>query len=180
MAKPLWLLDIDGVLNAVCTKPNWHMWPKDSWSFRRVGNRIGKDRGQPKNGWGCWVAQPVVDFITEAHEEGRAEIVWHTTWQHEANDFGKAFGLPTFDIWDAPEYKERTPSEWTWWKQPGFNRALATGRPVVWTDDHLESPMMRQFSDRSRAALFSPSGDCGLSPKNLRIIGEYLDNHKEE
>jgi hypothetical protein len=45
----------------------------------------------------------VVNFLTGVHEEGRAEIRWHTTWQHDAQNLADLVGLPKFPVADAPE-----------------------------------------------------------------------------
>ena len=45
----------------------------------------------------------VVDFLIGVHEQDRAEIRWHTTWQHDAQNLANLVGLPTFPIAEAPE-----------------------------------------------------------------------------
>ncbi|MBF9129495.1 hypothetical protein I0C86_11020 [Plantactinospora sp. S1510] len=93
---PVWLLDIDGVLNAVTKTPDPNVWPLDQWS-----------RGEASDGeteWPILFARPVADFIRQVHEEGRAEIRWHTTWQQEAGAVGKLLDLPTFPVQPSPEW----------------------------------------------------------------------------
>ena len=77
MTVPVWLLDIDGVLNAAAKKPDRNVWPAADWIEGRAHEAGGA-------AWRILAARPVVDFIRGVHEEGRAEIRWHTTWQHDA------------------------------------------------------------------------------------------------
>jgi len=96
MTPPVWLLDVDGVINAATIKPPTYVWPADAWIKTKV------------LGLTVHVAQPVLDFIREVHELGRVEIRWHTTWQLDAPAFGEVLGLPTFPVADAPEWGDRT------------------------------------------------------------------------
>ncbi|MBF9129500.1 hypothetical protein I0C86_11055 [Plantactinospora sp. S1510] len=170
---PVWLLDIDGVLNAVTKTPDPNVWPLDRWS-----------RGEASDGeteWPILFARPVADFLRQVHEEGRAEIRWHTTWQQEAGAVGKLLDLPAFPVQPSPEWAVQLRGETEeWWKIGAALRvAEAEGRSLVWTDDDAGSRHLRR---RVRARLTSvvpclivvPSPRAGLTPKHLRKIDAFL------
>jgi hypothetical protein len=83
---PVWLLDIDGVVNACAKKPDRNVWPLDQWWSLKV------DVGG--HSWPVLVAEPVLAFIRRVHAEGLAEIRWHTTWQQDAKALEEACDLP--------------------------------------------------------------------------------------
>ena len=125
---PLWLLDVDGVLNAAHDKPDRSVWPADQWiRFDAEDTRTGES-------WPRLIAQPVVDFLTEIHRRGLAEIRWHTTWQDEAWAIAEHIGLPHFEVQDAPEFDDCE----GWWKLPAARREMNDGgRTLLWTDDDI-------------------------------------------
>jgi hypothetical protein len=172
-APPVWLLDVDGVVNAVTAprrKPPLHVWPDGQWVDTKVwGNR---------QRWRIVAAQPVLDFIRSVHELGRAEVRWHTTWQDSANQLGEALGLPEFPVQDAPEFAEpEWPGSRGWWKLPAVWRVLAEGRPVLWTDDDAKTDLRPEQKATLAAAgcrVIAPDPFTGLTPKHLRQIDEFL------
>ncbi len=177
---PVWLLDIDGVINACTKNPDRSVWPADQWHRNpaRGGDRV----------WPILYAQPVIDFIAGVHAAGRAEIRWHTTWQEYAQNLAEAVGLPTFPVQDAPEYRTWDRGRAAgWWKLPAARRVLVDeGRPLVWTDDDITWELVRERRDEFRALgsalLIAPSDLTGLTPKHLHQIGEFLDRstgHRE-
>lgn len=182
--RPVWLLDIDGVLNATTSRsfPS-HVWPRYTWrQFTAMGN---------SREWTLKVAQPVVDFVQEVHDSGLVEIRWHTTWQHAAQNVAKELGLPEFPVHEAPEY---TPTAWEgstvgeWWKLPGAWRVIGSepgdeGRPLVWTDDDIGFMTTKEQLAALRAAgkvlLVEPGSKEGLVKKHLTKIREFIEMFKE-
>lgn len=172
--RPVWLLDVDGVINACTKNPDRSIWPLDQWTAYRV-------RKMP-----ILVARPVVEFITAAHEAGTVEIRWHTTWQDMANELAAEVGLPTFPIADAPEYRtwdlDRAAG---WWKLPAAKRVLTDEkRPLIWTDDDITYSLGRRGQDEMRALgpalLIGPNERTGLTPKHLRWISDFFAIHSPE
>jgi hypothetical protein len=168
---PVWLLDIDGVVNAASRTFPTHAWPKETWQGVEVEDEEGVT-------WPIKAARPVVDFIKAVHESGRAEIRWHTTWQGHALHVGRRLGLPDFGVQEAPEWKEQAGTE-AWWKVPAARRVIAEeGRDLVWTDDDAD----RELSRGERAGLMGlgrllivcPQFATGLCRKHLRTIDRLL------
>jgi hypothetical protein len=169
--KPLWLLDIDGVINACNRHRPIGTWPGyDNWIKKNVVNSQGS--------WPILAAKPVLDFITYVHDSGLAEIRWHTTWQEEALDFGDQFGLPTFNIQPCPEAVKN--GTMYWWKFPAVQRELSVGRRVLWTDDDITirlTPTSRRLLEVStQLKMIVPKTHTGLSPDNLVDITYFLED----
>jgi len=182
-AIPVWLLDVDGVINACTPKPDPSIWAQDMW---REG-KAAADNGTFTIRW----STSVVDFIREVAESGRAEVRWHTTWQHHAAAIEELTGLPSLAVAEAPEFD--SPSAYAakaiadgrpdWWKLPTAERVVRDEcRPLIWTDDDITSGLWRYDVDAglrafAPALLVSPNERTGLTPKHLRLIGDFLDIH---
>lgn len=172
--KPVFLLDIDGVLNAATKKPDRSVWPVDAWI--RGHAHDGRHR------WPILGARPVADFIREVHEQGRAEIRWHTTWQDMAKYVGDLLKLPDFPVAEAPEWAVHLRAETEeWWKIGAALRVVEDERrPLVWTDDdlrgtfNLDQPTRDRIASAGPALLLGPNDTTGLTPKHLRMIDEFL------
>jgi hypothetical protein len=173
--RPVWLLDIDGVINACTKNPDRSVWPADAW--------VRPEAKGHRRVWPILAATPVVEFIRQVHEAGRAEIRWHTTWQEMAVNLGAALDLPRFPVQDAPEFLSWDLGRAAgWWKLPAAERVLRDeGRTLVWTDDDITWSLGRRGSDDLRelgpVLLVSPSELTGLTPKHLRHIDDFLDLH---
>jgi len=181
-ARPRWLLDVDGVINAVASEPDVSLWPARAWlrTAARAGGRT----------YPILAARPVLDFVGDVVASGAAEVRWHTTWQHDAvAHLAPALGLPALQVEDAPEfhavgelpsgYAGGGHSEPTWWKLPAARRAIAAGRVLVWTDDDLASPtVQRALAEEPIPAdttlLVAPRTDRDLTPRHLRTIAAFL------
>lgn len=179
--KPVWLLDIDGVINAIGRKPDPSVWPRDLWTARTVA-------ALP-----ILVAEPVLQFIRDVHASGLAEIRWHTTWQNDAvHVFAPEFNLPELPVHHCPEFHAGSVAARggsslggpeTWWKLPAALRVVhEEGRRLIWTDDDLEMERWRAYGlgglsiglTGSARLLISPQDRLGLTPKHLRQIAEFI------
>lgn len=171
---PVWLLDIDGVLNAATRgKPPTHAWPADDWIDTKA---MGEART-----WRMLAARPVLDFIRDVHTAGRAEIRWHTTWQERAANVAEALDLPTFPVQYAPEFLdvEDCLLRDQWWKLPAAQRVLTDeGRDLVWTDDDadwdLTADQRTSLGAAGRVLIVSPDVLTGLCRQHLRKIDAFL------
>lgn len=183
MTTPVMLLDIDGVINAITKKSPTFVWPRESW---HSGWALSEDRE-----WPIMWSVDVIEFLTRVHVEGRADIRWHTTWQHDAKNLADLVGLPAFPIADAPEApKDDVPNGEliaarmrdglpAWWKYGAARRVvIEERRPLVWVDDDITHELPRRVRDamaRLGPVLFiSPDQATGLIPRHLREIDTFL------
>jgi len=173
---PVWLLDIDGVVNALAmSRPD--VWPADAWVQRVVCAEV------PSQGLvnlPIMAARPVLEFIAAVHEERRAEIRWHSTWRAAAvTGLAPALGLPPIPISIAPEWASPVP---LWWKIPAARRVAESGRRLLWTDDQLElfrgdprnAAELAALDARAGTLLLCPDPDPGLTPADLDRIAAFL------
>lgn len=168
--KPIWLLDIDGVLNVDSKR----LWPDSKWNkFRAFG---GDQR------FTILIALDLADRIRKIHDSGLAEIQWHTTWQDWAYQVARGVGLPRFPICDAPEYAawSQTKKNERWWKLPAAVRVLESERPLVWTDDDISydnyaKPALALVRPEIPRLLICPGSAEGLGPKHLDRIEKFLE-----
>jgi hypothetical protein len=170
---PVWLLDIDGVVNALARGPVHGSWPSAEWAQHVVRADIP---GSGRMVLPIFVAQPVLDFVTAVHAAGAAEIVWHSTWREAAvTDLAPVLGLPRFPISVAPEWTTR-PSG-VWWKVPAAQRVVDSGRRLVWTDDDIAvvPEQVTALADREDTLLISPDPRTGLTAEQLASIADFLE-----
>lgn len=167
---PVWLLDIDGVINALGSKTLTRAWPAAGW-------RLVHAESAHQVRWPIRAAQPVLDFITAVHTSGRAEIRWHSTWQEYANNVSRELGLPEFPVAHAPEFDE--PIGMTWWKLPAARRILVQERRrLIWTDDDAAEEMTRaerrELHTLGRSLIVFPDTMTGLCRRHLHRIETFL------
>jgi hypothetical protein len=159
---PVWLLDVDGVVNAV--RAGWRAAPSvlqiwsaaDSYDYRiRYERRL-------------------VDAIRRIHATGLAEVTWCTTWCSEAVLLEEAFGLPSLpraftDRVTGPDASQA--------KVAAARRVIAAGRRLVWTDD-VEVDRYADEGDRwaadGRALLINPNPTRGLRHRDLSRIEKFI------
>lgn len=174
--KPIWYLDVDGVINIVRPiKP--HDIPEEDWREVRVNGPIRYDRR-------------VVEFINRVHREGKVEIVWLTTWESDAAILlAPVLELDEFRI---PETSLRLFPEgaYGWWKWESIKHHVDTDdhdhRAVIWTDDDLQyamrmNPAIAEWHDsRVKVGLrtlgISPRTSRGLTMQHLETIEELLND----
>lgn len=187
--QPLWLLDVDGVLNAVTGIPDRKIW--SDWEYGRA--TAGQDW------WPIWYSPSVIAAVNRVHEQGLAEIRWLSTWGEHANgSLRELLGLPQFMVagreprwarseghtWESISHAEYAgagavdPLTGRWWKFDVVRDLHTTDpdRPIIWTDDDLRrhrgvSTWMRLHT---KSLLLSPRPAQGLTPRMIRSINTYL------
>lgn len=166
MKKPVWLLDIDGVVNAVA-----HL----------DGMVNTKVMGFPIN-----YSPKVIEFIKAVHADERAEIRWHTTWQESARSkFAPAVGLPDFPVADNGPRHDGAGGRGWWKDRAAHDVVFVEGRPLLWTDDDLnymsrhspvtDSPKTRELAKHPNARLISPLPGLGLTDANMVAAMWFID-----
>lgn len=162
-SRCVWLLDIDGVVNALPRRRDGApVWP----SYRRAWVRSSSG-----GRWEFHVAEGLAEFIRAQHGAGR-DIRWATTWQQEANTAVAAkFKLPTLPV-GAPvlesgdfQYKQRAALE-----------LARAGVALVWTDDDA---IDRRTKDELSAIgnpvlLIEPHPGHGLTPQHCDEIAAFM------
>jgi hypothetical protein len=174
---PVWLLDIDGVVNALSPQAPSRPWPAGSWEQHVVRTQV-PDRGVLT--LPILAARPVLEFITGVVESGAAEVRWHSTWGPAAiTTLAPTLGLPPIELSTAPEWADSAPM---WWKIPAARHLAESGRRLVWTDDQLPLYRTDRLGEDELAALDAWDGalllatdpTVGLAPGDLARIGEFL------
>lgn len=172
--KATWLLDIDGVINALPSHGRIPgTFPASAWVQVEVAN------SHNEKPWPILAAKPVVDFINWVDDEGLAQILWHSTWYDESNQVGKAIGLNEFGHLECDEYEGWQMGSRGWWKLPAARKVLAQSEGhVVWADDDAMPPHLSQGERRiwrdAGALVIAPNQYQGLAPANLERIKFYL------
>lgn len=193
---PLWLLDVDGVLNAVTSTPDPTVW--DDW-------QRGEAHAQGSS-WPICFSPTVMRTIRRLSEGGFVDIRWLTTWKENANgDLLQLLGLPAFRVAGADVSAEASPSAVAasaadgpptqgaavpsgrqggkgWWKFDIVRELVqvAPNRPLIWTDDDLrvERDAVTWVRDHAQSNLvLAPPSAVGLTPRQLRRIEEFCTGH---
>jgi hypothetical protein len=172
----LLLLDVDGPLNPYAAKATRR--PAGYETFRRTarGAWLSGDAVRRYKGMRVWLRPDHGPWLLALAERTGLELVWATTWEHEANDLiGPSIGLPPLPVVEFPHRdRERgwTPeSGWKW-------RAVldhAAGRPLAWLDDEHDDPdhgAARAEFELGRQGV--PTLLCHVDPRR-GIEPEHLD-----
>lgn len=189
--RPLLLLDVDGVLNAL-TDDGEH---EDAWP------QWCRGRAQADGtSWPILWAPDVVTHLRSWHDAGLVEMQWLTTWGHDANDqLRSLLGLPRlvvagtyaeFDLdgamadVEADAHAAVAPSapdalSGYWWKYDVVRRVLdqSPGRRVIWVDDelHHEAGAFRRWAEEHPEVLpVGPDPMRGLVADDLDTIQKFL------
>lgn len=179
MTLPVWLLDVDGVLNAIVGRngkpPKSAGWPADSWrDFTAVHHG---------NSFRIVAAEPVLDVVRRAHEEKLAEVRWLTTWEGEdavLTEIAPKLGLPEFPI--AGRHEE-FPGWVRWWKLPIVQRVHGEDptRDLLWTDDDISGSLAaKQWINvfRDQVTAISPNDGQGLIRAHVEKIIRWLEKDR--
>lgn len=164
---PVWLLDVDGVVNA--RRPGWGRPARraDVWSEA--------DRCAYPLRW----AGALVDRIRRLHRTGALEVRWCTTWCPEADVLERLWRLP--ELVRALDH-DPVPKGGLGWpvKRAAAHAVLAAGRTLVWTDDEAipaDDRLLDRAVARGLALLIAPDPMCGLRPADLDEIEAFALRH---
>jgi hypothetical protein len=189
--RPLVLLDVDGVLNAVAFAPDPRVWPH--W---RRGHAVADGKQWPIT-WSPAVVAAVREWLS------LADVQWLTTWGHDANvglrallelpelpiagtyadvdaplSAGTTDDAPAAHAGVAPAARDELTGRW--WKFDVVRRLVRSdpARPLVWIDDDLAGQRdIRGWMEReARCLLVAPTMSTGLRPDELSLIRGFLDD----
>lgn len=149
--KPLLLIDVDGVLNPLCSLSKI---PKGFDKYRLLGYRV---------------------FLNKRHGEwlnslsDKYELVWATTWEQDANIcIGPRIGLPKLPFitfqWDKVSLTQKLPNV----------KAYVGDRRFVWLDDDLwEDAHAWAKRINGQGLLIDIDPLIGLTEKQVNILREW-------
>ncbi len=157
MSRPIWFLDIDGVINALESDHDDRFVSTTAWTQDIE--------------WPIRYRPSVVDFINEVHRAGLVEIRWLTTWEHDAGkSLAPAVGLDDFNAYLMTDNA-------LWWKADIVAQSMRKeGRPIIWTDDEIDSMGVSHWFDAApvSALLASTNPDLGLADDELAGLATFL------
>ncbi|MBB6350576.1 hypothetical protein ACWGH8_12165 [Nonomuraea muscovyensis] len=160
MDRPVWLLDVDGVINAA--RPGWGGAPRTGTAYS--AGDVYRMRWAPA----------LVDRIRSLHHAGRVEIRWCSTWCPDADQVERLFGLPRLGrAWS--EHLTGTAAATA--KLAAARQVLAQGRRLVWTDDvevPTQGPGHEELTMSGRALLIAPSPRRGLQPDHMDAVEDFV------
>jgi len=173
MVKPVWFLDVDGVVNA---DPAY----ADRDNFKTAV--ITDDSRTPTRSFIVYWQPFVVDFINYIADNDLAKIIWLTDWRDLANT-----GLaPTIGINHVFEVDETVgPSSiadsTNWWKTKAIEKFLHyhPAAPIIFTDDFLTKKVriiLEAYPNDK--LLLKPNMYCGLQESALQQILEFCLKHQ--
>lgn len=161
--KPVWLLDVDGVIFPESSKPGWGAAP------RRVHIPISDGRILTER-----YAYQLVRQIRDIIKSGVVEVVWATTWIND-NDILKLeriFSFPplgyAFPRCAVGGFREKTEAA---------EHVIRSGRKLIWTDDNVVPKWgytYEKLTKDGRSLLISPDPKRGLQPEDMDAIRAFL------
>ena len=187
-SRPLVLLDVDGVLNAVTAWGRSGAW--SDW-------RSGVARAEGRDFAITW--SPSVVAAVRSWQD-LAEVQWLTTWGHDANtSLRHLLDLPELPVAatyadadvapsgsaddDGPAHASVAPAApdrltGRWWKFDAVRRLVRTdpSRPIVWLDDDLagQSDVRDWMHAHTTCLLVAPDPRSGLKPDELASVMDFL------
>jgi hypothetical protein len=153
---PIWLLDVDGVINA--TKPGWGAAPRKATAYAAG------------TGWTMRWAPALIDRIHQLRTAGLVEIHWCTTWCAYADQLERMWHLPPLTRAFTEDINGEEASQA---KLAAARRVIADGRRLIWTDDvevPKSGPLHDELTADGRALLIRPGGRRGLQSADLDAI----------
>lgn len=162
MSRPVWLLDVDGVLNA--TRPGWNAAPRNGTAY---------GGGHPyRLRW----APALITRIRALHHTGNVTLRWCTTWCADADQIERLLGLPLLErCWTDPISHSAAPAA----KLAAARTVLDHGHRLIWTDDDAvptSGPTHDELVATGRTLLISPLPNRGLQPEHLDTIEAFISD----
>ncbi len=155
MTKPfVWLLDVDGVLNA--NKAGWSAAPLSGMAYYKG------------TGWRMRWSSALMTRIRQIHLAGSVEILWATSWCGYTDQLERLFRLPALGSAYSMGMDNET-------KLAAAEAVVESGRKLIWTDDEavpLQGPSYDKFMAYG-SLLIAPKSNKGLRPEHLDQIDNF-------
>lgn len=150
MKDTVWLLDVDGVINA--TRAGWSAQPKSGWAYANG------------NSWRMRWSPQLIERIKKIHKHEHTEILWATTWVGYTYQLENLFKLPAL--------RSAGPTGMGWGQKLAAAEAvLASGSRLIWTDDEAIPYDWDSNADR---LIIRPRSNRGLRPEHLDEIERFV------
>ncbi|MFI8535400.1 hypothetical protein ACIGMX_34785 [Streptomyces aquilus] len=166
MARPYLLIDVDGPLNPYAAKP----------SRRPEGYQTHRMR---PTGWQQPWQKPLRVWLNPTHGPALQrlpfDLVWCTTWTHEANDWiAPHVGLPALPVIEWPEGAQQHRTDGMFWKTEHVVK-WAAGRPFAWIDDDITGIDQAYVTEHHNGPAFLHwiSPRLGLLPADLDALTNW-------
>jgi hypothetical protein len=182
--RGLLLLDVDGPLNPYGAKRTLRPPGYQTFRYTADGDWYAGRNASRHKGIRVWLHPGHGTLLRTFADETGLELVWATTWMHEANTLiAPAIGLgelPVIEFSDADLGRDatgriRAERDWKW---PAIARYTA-GRPLAWLDDEHSDPRTsagRVTFERDRAG--SPTLLCHVDPRS-GLLQAHLDEVRD-
>lgn len=176
MNRPLLYMDVDGVINA------WAARGDHPENFELTFAAVAADgRGYP-------MRVPVGTRERVGVLQARFEIVWATTWAHDAvrvlaPQFGFGGDWPVLELDGVERHPLAPRPRMSGPHTPKLSPILhhAGDRPLVWVDDEMTRDAMQAISRRNRdvapSLIVKPKPAGGLADRHMRHLIAFADAH---
>lgn len=167
MTTTVWLLDVDGVINA----------PRAGWDTQPQRSHVTTDGIPFRLSW-----EPrVVAAIRRLHTTvDSLDIRWCTSWCHWAGQLERLWELPRLS---RAFHEPINGAALSIAKLAAAREVLAQGHRLIWTDD-TEVPEWGEVHDEltagGRALLIAPDDRVGLQPEHLQQIEDFATAKPEK
>ena len=157
---PVWLLDVDGVLNA--RRPGWSEDPRQGVAWADDG------------AWQMRWSPTLIKQIRDIDSSCEVEIVWATTWCPWIDGLEELFGLSGSRCAFGRAELAAKPDNRV--KLEAALAVLASSRELIWTDDAAipSSGVELDILVGAGSLLIRPDQDRGLQPTHLESIRAWL------
>lgn len=173
MLKPLWFVDVDGVINALVDYANKpHFGSYSDWQTINV------------NGYPIVFSPTMVQSINAL--SANIDIVFFSTWAEPAvRDLAPALGLDIKSFLRSDgtnssfDYQGNDASK-RWWKLNGILDHINNDqRPFIWTDDDMNNEVQRAIYGRAAFEgvdnlLIAPNSKIGLTNQHMEMIEAFV------
>ena len=177
--KPVWFLDVDGVVNVL--------------KWKTASNKLPAYKSM----WDEWeetviLGYPILFSPELIHEinvlSTFVDIKWLTTWKYDAaKHFAPKVGLHEFDVADA--HGSDNPNAHTfqsenWWKLNAVMESLEKeGAPVIWSDDEINRKTTGALVKKHATLLnipiktFAPFSGQGLGKHHIENAYVFIEEN---
>ncbi len=163
MNTPVWLLDVDGVINA--NRPGWSAAPK-SRGVALSNGLYAKVKWEPR----------LISVIRGLHFSGSVDIRWATSWVSYSPELEGLLLLPPLPLaFTDAVYAGLTKAK----IDAALHVVEVDKRPLIWTDDEVIDALDADTRDRLvnsgvPTLLISPKSNRGLRPDDVDAITAFI------